>query len=79
MKDLLNAAAVARRLGRGRSWFYENRADLERIGFPRPIPVVGRWDPARVDEWVARGGRMDKATREHNAKRSLDEVFGLSS
>lgn len=49
----LSAAAVARQiLGRSPSWFYSHRADLEAAGFPKPLPVLNRYDPAAVKAWL---------------------------
>lgn len=77
MDALIDIAAVARRLGRSRSWFYEHRKELERQGFPAPLPIVDRWDPAAVDAWIAGCGRMAQAVQKDHAKRALDAAFGL--
>ena len=61
----MNAAQVAARFLREKDWLYRARAQLEKQGFPRPIPVPsgrprqgrGRpeyvWDRAAVEAWFA--------------------------
>ena len=42
-------------LNHPKSWFYKNRADLEELGFPMPVPGLGhRYDPVAVEAWLAR-------------------------
>lgn len=76
--QLLNATQVARRLGRSRSWFYEHRAELERASFPQPVPIVDRWNPKAIDDWVATQGRMLRAVQQHRIDKDLDAAFGLN-
>ena len=75
--DPIDAAGAARKLGRSRSWFYEHRDELEKKGFPPPIPVCNRWDPTAIDAWKDRQTRMVQTVQAHVAKPSLDEAFGL--
>src|SRR5258708_32606486 len=63
MSTLLDASAVAEKLRRSRSWFYEHRVQLEKRGFPAPLPVVERWDAKAGDAWIRGGGGMAKAVR----------------
>lgn len=76
---LLDVAGVARRLNRSRAWLYANRRRLETAGFPVPLPIVGRWDPAAVDAWIAAQGRTDAAIRRGAAKERLDAAFGVKA
>lgn len=46
--------AVADRLGRSVSWFYAQRRRLERDGFPRPHPIIGRYDAHAVEAYLDR-------------------------
>lgn len=46
--------AVAARLGRSVSWFYAKRRRLERDGFPRPHPIVGRYDAHAIEAYLDR-------------------------
>jgi predicted DNA-binding transcriptional regulator AlpA len=75
MSGLWDAAAVAKRLGRSRSWFYEHRAELERCGFPLPLPVVRRWNPPAVDAWVDAGGKMIGTGRTRRVRNRIDGAF----
>lgn len=57
MRKLLNAKAVADKLGRTHNWFCREKQNLYRQNFPRP--VLGdrkhghaRWDPAAIDAWL---------------------------
>lgn len=71
-KRMLNAAEVAERLGRSRSWFYQNRGELERAGFPCRHPILRLWDAKAIDAWL--DGSMD----DRDAKRlELDAAFGI--
>jgi predicted DNA-binding transcriptional regulator AlpA len=74
---LLDAAGVALKLLRSRSWFYQHRAELEAANFPRPLPIVDRWDPAAIDRWIADKDKITAATTEHRAREKMDAAFGL--
>ena len=76
-ETLLCAAGVARRLGRSRAWFFAHRTELEAKGFPKPLAVVGRWDPAAIDRWVAGESKLEAAALKQTQKRALDAAFGL--
>jgi len=43
---------AARRLGMTLAAFEEIREELERHGFPRPLPVVGHYALEAVDSWI---------------------------
>lgn len=68
--ELMTDAEVARLLRRGVKWLAEHRAELEVQGFPKRIPVVGRYDPMAVHAWLDRLGGVGR----HKAS-SLDEKF----
>jgi predicted DNA-binding transcriptional regulator AlpA len=74
--DPIDAAGAARKLGRSRSWFYEHREELEKKGFPPPIPVSKRWDPGAIDAWKDHQAKMAHAVRVHVTKTSIDDAFG---
>ena len=76
-EQLLDAAAVVKRLNRSRSWFYKRREKLRRRGFPDPLPVIDRWDPAAIDAWLRRQATMCAAVRNDEEDAALDAAFGL--
>lgn len=43
---------AARRLGMTLTAFSEVREELERKGFPKPLPVVGNYALEAVDRWI---------------------------
>jgi predicted DNA-binding transcriptional regulator AlpA len=45
---------VAAKLGRSKNWFCDNRARLEREGFPRKDGLIGLTCVADIDAWIAR-------------------------
>lgn len=50
---LLSAQEVAALLHRQMNWFYKHRRRLEALGFPRPVPGMGRrWDPVAIRHWL---------------------------
>lgn len=62
----IDIASTARAIGRSRSWFYANRIKLERIGFPRPHPLVKRYCAASVKKWVdSQRGLTDRSGDEN--------------
>lgn len=77
MSTLLDAPGVARKLNRSRSWFHEHRRELESRGFPRPIPVVGRWDEAAIDNWISGARKLERSVQQDDARRRCDAAFGL--
>lgn len=46
-------AEVAAALGRSLDWYYRNITRLRAAGFPAPLPIVRRYDPAAVRRWIA--------------------------
>lgn len=74
---LLDASEVAKRLGRSRSWFYDHQKELDAAGFPRPLPVVDRWDPAAIDAWLAAQRGLAAAACKDEARRARRAAFGL--
>ena len=59
---LMNAQQTADYLGRSLSWFQAHRPDLERNGFPQPVPFIGSWDRRAVDHWLDRQGGLTEIT-----------------
>jgi hypothetical protein len=50
------ASYVARQLlGRSPAWFTVHRGELEAAGFPKPIPVSGRYRLQDVQVWLDGG------------------------
>lgn len=54
--QLLTTREVCRLLRRTSGWFYANRAALEAEGFPKPLPVVGRYSADAVAAWIKSSG-----------------------
>ena len=52
----LPAHRIAAMLGRSPQWFAQHRAELEARGFPKPLPVVGLYNPAAVQVWLDSAG-----------------------
>ena len=48
-----NDKMVAAALGRGISWWHDNRETLYREGFPKKDPIIGLTPKAAVEKWVA--------------------------
>ena len=49
----LDDVQVAAKLGRDREWFHRNKKRLiEEEGFPKPLPILRRWDEAAIDAWL---------------------------
>lgn len=60
--DMLPAHRVATLLlKRSPDWFRRKRAELERAGFPEPVPVVGKYSVKAVREWLEAPQRRGKA------------------
>jgi hypothetical protein len=49
---LVSPEKAARRLGMTLAAFSEVRDELERKGFPKPLPVVGNYALEAVDRWI---------------------------
>ena len=53
----LKLPEVATALSITETAFRNKRADLERTGFPKPLPVLGSiWSRAQVEAWIAANG-----------------------
>jgi hypothetical protein len=66
----ISAARVAKDLlGKSPGWFYAHRPELEAAGFPKPLPVIGRYWPPAVQVWLDRnGGKLpDNGNQNPNA------------
>lgn len=53
-RPITTVEMVRTMLGRSPAWFYAHRLELEAKGFPAPIPVVGKYNPGAVREWIDR-------------------------
>jgi hypothetical protein len=49
-----STAEVAAALGHSVQWFYQRARALRAAGFPQPLPIVRRYDPAAVRAWIDR-------------------------
>jgi hypothetical protein len=71
----LGAAEVAAWLGVSVRTFRARRPALEAAGFPRPHPVIRRWDRVALDAWAdTQMGRSADA-----AAAAIDSLFGLAA
>lgn len=49
----ISGARVAKELlGRSPAWFSQHRPELEKAGFPRPLPVLHSYLPSAVRAWL---------------------------
>ena len=63
--SLLTIREVCRLLRRTSGWFCSHRAELEAVGFPLPVPVVGRYDGRAVAAWLDRqAGRVEQSSND---------------
>ena len=67
---LLIDREVARLLRRSITWLSAHRAELEAAGFPKRLPVVGRYDPVAIRAWLDRQGGINPAEREAAERRA---------
>ena len=51
MRKLLSHREVAEAMGVSSDWLYRHKRILETRGFPRPVPVIGRYDPLAIQRW----------------------------
>jgi hypothetical protein len=53
----ISGARVAREmLGRSPAWFTQHRPELEKAGFPKPLPVLHSYLPSQVTAWLVSQG-----------------------
>ena len=71
----LGAAEVAAWLGLSVRTFRARRPALEAAGFPRPHPVVRRWDRVALDAWA--DGQIGRSA--DAAAAAVDSLFGLAA
>ena len=71
----LGQAEVAAWLGLSPRSFRARRPALEAAGFPRPHPVVRRWDRQALDAWA--DGQMGRSADAQAA--AVDSLFGLAA
>lgn len=57
---------AAKVLGRSRAWFYAQRRSLEKLGFPTPHPIIGRYDSKLIQKWVDGQGFLSHAKESEN-------------
>jgi hypothetical protein len=70
----ISGARVAKEmLGMSPAWFTLHRAELEKMGFPTPIPVLNRYLPSAVQEWLVMKGRA--APKSDSFDRGLERLL----
>jgi hypothetical protein len=52
----MNRGETAAYIGYSATWFTEKLPELYALGFPRPLPVLDKWDRHAVDRWLDRLG-----------------------
>lgn len=55
----MNASEVAAYLGRSLDWLNDHLPKLLAAGFPKPLPQLGLYDRAAIDDWLDRLGDRD--------------------
>lgn len=61
LKPVLSAARIGELLGVTEATFRTNRAKLEKLGFPPPLPGMPRgWSRAAVLRWIETNGGRDE-------------------
>ena len=65
----MNQAETAGYIGYSTTWFGSRLGDLYAMGFPKPLPLLERWDRHAVDRWLDRlGGEVPLSEHdEHDA------------
>lgn len=52
MARIMRRCEVPAYIGRSLTWFAEHRVELERAGFPTPLPLVDGYDRVAIDAWL---------------------------
>jgi hypothetical protein len=65
----MNRVETAGYIGYSLTWFNAKLDELYARGFPKPLPVLERWDRHAVDRWLDRlGGEAPRTAHdEHDA------------
>ena len=66
---VMNQAETAGYIGYSPAWFGAKLGGLYAMGFPKPLPLLERWDRHAVDRWLDRlGGEAPRTVGdEHDA------------
>lgn len=51
-RRILSSNEAAAYLGRSASWLADHSGELEKAGFPKPLPLVGGYDKQAIDRWI---------------------------
>lgn len=69
----ISGARVAKEmLGMSPAWFTQHRGELEKAGFPRPLPVLHRYLPSAVQAWLVTQGAA--APKSDSFERGLERL-----
>lgn len=64
----MNRTETAGYIGYSSSWFDEHLPRLYAGGFPKPLPLLERWDRWAVDRWIDRlGGEAPESEQDDAA------------
>lgn len=73
---VMNRTETACYIGYSTTWFNEKLPHLYAGGFPRPLPLLDRWDRIAVDRWLDRLGGEAPATEQVEADAWLRAANG---
>lgn len=73
---VMNRIETASYIGYSATWFAENLPRLYAGGFPKPLPLLDRWDRHAVDRWLDRLGGEAPATEQDDADAWLRAAHG---
>ena len=48
----MNRGETAAYIGYSPGWFSAKLPELYALGFPRPLPLLDKWDRRAVDRWI---------------------------
>ncbi len=73
---VLNLKGVAAALGVSPQRFRNIRRELEKLGFPRALPVLtGRWSRAAVVAWIEHNGQPAQIVSRSAADKAIEQAI----
>jgi predicted DNA-binding transcriptional regulator AlpA len=68
---IIRPREIAAMLGRKQAWFYANREELEKAGFPKKDKLLGGWSRLAIEQWLARRAGIAVQSSVDEAKAAL--------
>jgi predicted DNA-binding transcriptional regulator AlpA len=68
---VLNAKAVAARLGRSVNWFYSHYQQLLKHGFPAKDALLDGWDAMAIEKWMDRRAHLATESDIHSQEAQM--------